>query len=168
MYIHSKVILNTFNTHSVGKLLTKLDRLVGKIKRNMTSLDPTTVHHMTMLVSCLEKHIPDSAIGEVKPKNLITTAIQVDPALLRRRKIPRVMEQYKFKKPSPRVYRNTMHLKAFKNNVSNRYNRIRSFELSTQNPASSGTSSSETSIASKVVTLRIQKLQNRLTLGGIL
>ena len=149
----------------VGKLLTKLQRVVAQVKKHMSSLPPITLRHMTNLVSCLEKSIPDNS--ESKPLNLITTAFKVDPATFQRRKIPRVMEQYKFRKPPPRVYRNTMHLKAFKTNVNNRRNRIRSLELSTKNPQMSGATSSVTVIESKFVTLRIQKIRKRLTLGGI-
>ena len=65
--------------------------------------------------------------AKTAPANLISTAIIPAPS-----RIPRVIEQYKFRKKKPRIIRNVTNVKHFRTNAAAEKNRLLSLTLNTR------------------------------------
>ena len=105
------------------RLMVQASRVNEKLKSvDQLSDDKaqTLGKHFTFILNLLTSTIP-------VPKNLITTP--VIPSETKRLIIPRVIDQYKFVKKRPRLCRNVMSVKAFRNNKTTRDNRMLSFQL---------------------------------------
>ena len=88
----------------------------------LQTLTPNTLEFVCKHLSCVDNLLQ----AEVHPSNLITTA----KIVTNQRTIPRVIEQYKFKRKKPKIFRNSMSIKTFRTNEGNRHNRVASFTLS--------------------------------------
>ena len=99
---------------------------------------------------------------QTAPSNLVTTSKLVT----NQRTIPRVIEQYKFGRKEPKIFRNSMSIKSFRVDEQNRHNRVASFSLSTDGHMPH-TGSVSAPISSLRCTLSIMRKGNRITLGGI-
>jgi len=110
----------------VSEVIQKNLRISSKLSSGVLQrLSKDTLQFVSKHLTCVdallrsEQHTPD---------NLVTTAVMVPT----QRSIPRVIEQYKFHRKKPKLFRNSMSVQPFRNNELNRRNRVASFLMSTE------------------------------------
>ena len=111
-------------------LISEIQKKNSLINRKITSgmLQSLSTHTLQLVskhFSCLQNLIKAE-------KNMPSNVVREAKVVSRQRTIPRVIEQYQFKKKKPKIFRNSMSVNSFRSNELNRHNRAASFALSSE------------------------------------